>query len=223
MKLFSENSKASETANRVADMMILNLCFLAGCLPIITIGASSSAMYCVLGSRLRGESSGIVVPFFKSWKENLKTATFAFLGQMSILGLLVFSLGRVIAGFDTAPWLMGAMEWILVLALIGIYLVGGLLYAQIARYELPVAACWKNGFLLMMANPVKTIANGALFAIPAAMYLVSPGLFLRLGFVWPLFGCSLIFHLSARLMRRILKPLEERSGNRNELSDKTPA
>lgn len=223
MKLFSENSKGSETANRVADMMILNLCFLVGCLPIVTIGASSSAMYCVMGSRLRGESTAIVVPFFQSWKENLKAATFAFLGQISILGLLVFALGWVIAEFHAAPWLMGAMEWILVLALIAVYLVGGLLYSQISRYELPLAACWKNGFLLMLANPVKTIANGALFAIPVVLYLVSPGLFLRLGFVWPLFGCSLIFHLSARLVRRILKPLEERSGKRNEFPDKTPA
>ena len=223
MKLFSENSKASETADRVADMVILNFCFLAGCLPVVTIGTSVSAMYNVLGRRLRGEGAGVVAPFFQAWKENLKPACAAFLMQISVMGLLAFALGWVIGAFDAVPWFLGAVEWVLVVALIAVYLAGGLVYSQIARYELSLGACWKNGLLLMLANPIKTAANGVLLAAPALFCMAAPGLFMRLGFVWPLLGFSLIFHLSARLVRRILKPLEERSGSLNGNSDKTPA
>ena len=60
---------------RVADLMILNILCIICCIPIITIGASVTAMYYVTLKMTRNEESYIVRSFFKSFKENFKQAT----------------------------------------------------------------------------------------------------------------------------------------------------
>lgn len=57
---------------RVADLMILNFLCVICCLPIVTIGASITAMFYVTLKMVRNEESYIVRSFFKSFKDNLK-------------------------------------------------------------------------------------------------------------------------------------------------------
>ena len=65
MNFFSPHSKFAQIMTAVGEMMLLNLCWIVGSLPLITIGASNAAMYAVMGHRLRSEGSGTVVPFFR--------------------------------------------------------------------------------------------------------------------------------------------------------------
>ena len=45
MKLFSMDGKFLETFNKITDLVTLNILWLLCCIPIITIGASTSALY----------------------------------------------------------------------------------------------------------------------------------------------------------------------------------
>ncbi len=45
---FSLDSKFMQVMSRVADLIILNVIYLVTCLPVITIGAASTALYTVL-------------------------------------------------------------------------------------------------------------------------------------------------------------------------------
>ena len=45
MKLFSMDCKFLETFNKITDLVTLNILWLLCCIPIITIGASTSALY----------------------------------------------------------------------------------------------------------------------------------------------------------------------------------
>ena len=47
-KIFDLDSPFMRVLNRVADLMILNLVTLICCLPVVTIGASLTAMHYVL-------------------------------------------------------------------------------------------------------------------------------------------------------------------------------
>lgn len=60
---------------RAADLMILNIVFIICCLPIVTIGASLTALHYVTLKMVRNEESYIVKSFFKSFKQNFKQAT----------------------------------------------------------------------------------------------------------------------------------------------------
>ena len=61
MKFFSPDSKFAQIMTSFGEMMMLNLCYILACLPLVTIGAANVAMYTILGRRLREEGSGTIV------------------------------------------------------------------------------------------------------------------------------------------------------------------
>ena len=69
-KLFNIDSPVMRFLGKVADLMILNLVTLLCCIPVVTIGASLTAMHYVLLKMVRNEESYIVRSFFKSFKRD---------------------------------------------------------------------------------------------------------------------------------------------------------
>ena len=76
--------------NKMADLMILDLIALVCCIPIITIGASMTALHYMALKIVRNEEVYIVRGFWKSFKMNFRQATVIWLIQilvMLIMGL----------------------------------------------------------------------------------------------------------------------------------------
>lgn len=74
--------------NKVADLCILNIICLVCCIPIVTAGASITAMYYVTLKMVRNEEAYIVRSFFKSFKDNFKQAT--------IINLIMIAVGAIL-------------------------------------------------------------------------------------------------------------------------------
>ena len=74
-RIFNMDNKFFVFMGRVADLIILNLVCLVCCIPIITIGASLTALYYVTLKMVRNEESYIIKSFFKSFRENFKQST----------------------------------------------------------------------------------------------------------------------------------------------------
>ena len=74
-RFFSMDNKFFTFMNKVADLCILNIICLVCCIPIVTAGASITAMYYVTLKMVRNEEAYIVRSFFKSFKDNFKQAT----------------------------------------------------------------------------------------------------------------------------------------------------
>ena len=74
-RLFNMDNKFFTVMGRVADLIMLNVVFLICCLPIVTIGASLTALHYVTLKMTRNEESYIIRSFFKSFKQNFKQAT----------------------------------------------------------------------------------------------------------------------------------------------------
>ena len=67
--------------NKVADLCILNIICLVCCIPIVTAGASITAMYYVTLKMVRNEEAYIVRSFFKSFKDIPKLWNFSLLSN----------------------------------------------------------------------------------------------------------------------------------------------
>ncbi len=77
----------------IFDLLVLNILWLIGCIPIVTIGASTTAMYSVVLKLIRGEDYTVFLPFVRSFRENLKQATIIwliFLAAFALLGANLF-------------------------------------------------------------------------------------------------------------------------------------
>ena len=70
MKIFDLDGPIYRAGTEVADLLILTFYWIICSLPIITIGASTTAVFYVSGKKVRGEDAYITRDFFKSFKEN---------------------------------------------------------------------------------------------------------------------------------------------------------
>jgi len=192
-----------------ADMIVLNVCFLIGCLPVVTVGASMSALYAAMLRRQRGEGSGVFAEFWKDWKQNLRPGIACWLMQLAVTAFFTFDFWFSIRYSKSAPGLLGAVEWVSVLGLLAVTLLGSMVYPQIARFENRVRQYWKNAALLLAAYPLRAILNLLVFLPSVILFVFWRGLFLRIGFIFPLFAFSLMTYLSAKVLHRPLREMEQ--------------
>ena len=61
--------------NKICDMVCLNVLWLICCIPIITIGASTTALYTIMLKMVKNEEGYIFRGFFKAFKSNFKQST----------------------------------------------------------------------------------------------------------------------------------------------------
>lgn len=86
--MFSCDSGFSRFMNRISDLFILNILWIICSIPIITIGASTTALYSVDLKLLDNEESYIIKNFFKAFKENFKKSTILWISIIIISILL---------------------------------------------------------------------------------------------------------------------------------------
>lgn len=86
-RLFNLDNPVMQFLSRVFDLVVLNFLFLLFCIPVVTIGASLSALYYVSLKLVRGEEPYIWRNFIKAFRQNLKQGTIVW-----ILLLLSFAL-----------------------------------------------------------------------------------------------------------------------------------
>ena len=202
MRFFDPNSKFAQVMTAVGEMMLLNLCWIVASLPLVTIGAANTAMYTVMGRRVREEGSGTVVPFFQAWWRDLKISTLFWVAQVLISSSLTMILLLPLPGF---------LKVVAVVLLVLVTLVFTTIYPQIARYRNRWFPCLRNSLILLVLRPGWVLLNLGLFLLPVVLFLLFPMDFLRFGFLWLVIGFSTLFFVSAEIMQKVLQPLEELS------------
>ena len=205
MRFFSPDSKFFQFMTAVAEMMLLNVCWIIASLPLITMGAANIAMYTIIGRWLRQESSGTVTPFFQAWWRNLKQGILFWVVQLFV----TCSLGMIL--FLPLPT---ALKVIAVIFLILVTLTFSTIYPQIARFRNRRFAYLRNAVFLLALKPGRVLLNSVVLLLPVILFLLVPVETLRFGFVWILFGFSILFYLSARIMQKVFLPLEEISAKK---------
>ena len=85
---------------RIADFVVLNLLWVLCSIPIITIGASTTALYTVMLKIVKNEEGYLVKGFFKAFRENFK--------QSTVIWLVFLALGIVLLVDFSALRLMSA-------------------------------------------------------------------------------------------------------------------
>ena len=101
-----------------ADVMVLAILWVICSLPIITVGASTTAFYSVMMKLVVGEESYVVRSFFKAFKENFKISTIVWLIMGTIGGLVCTSLYIVFNSSKVGSKLFYALPFYLLVLII---------------------------------------------------------------------------------------------------------
>lgn len=200
-KLFRMDSPLMRFLTKIADLMVLNILFCVTSIPLITIGASWTALYSVTLKMVRDEEGSVSRSYFRSFRQNFRQATLLWLGVLVVLALLVLDI-RVLNGMagGTAPGLLRV--GVEILALLGI-MVLQYLFPSLARFEASLADTLKNACIMALAHLPKTALMTAA-AVGAVWITLINNTTIAIGLmVWPLIGFSLMAFGNSGILRKI--------------------
>lgn len=218
MKFLSYDSKFSQVMLRVCYACWLNLIWFVCSIPIVTVGASTTALYYVMLKLARGEEGNVTTMFFRSFKENFKQATVLWLimlGAGIFLGLdgyILVNLRRTAAG----PL---AVFWTILLAVV---IAAAVFYVIVLIYLFPLVASVRNTNRAMLKNSFLIGAHYLfctilVFAIHFAVFFVTVRFFTPL----LLLGEGLSAMLSSILLWRVIDACTYDPDEEDEDEEKT--
>jgi uncharacterized membrane protein YesL len=173
--IFDINNPIMRYVIKVFDCMCLSVLWLVMCLPVFTIGASTTAMFAVIHRYIRLEEESLWKLYWKSFREEFKRTTLCTLVALGILALLVVD-ALVFRTMVLKGQLLGNLYW-LILLLIGIEATWlTYLFAYVERFTGGVKDTMRFSFLMMILHPVKSLTILALVLGSGALVILAPGL-----------------------------------------------
>ena len=189
--------------DRMADLLVLNLVTLLMCLPVVTAGASLTAMHYVLLKLVRGEEGYIVKPFFRSFKQNFFQATALWLIFCAMWASMLSSLAVISqSSAEEPPWVLFAIP----VAALFLWTVMIYAFALLSRYENSVFRTLFNALSLTFGEFPRSLEMLVITLLPAA-------LFLRTSYALPflvLLGLSVPGYACAMVYDPVFRKIEER-------------
>jgi uncharacterized membrane protein YesL len=143
---FSLEGPFYKYGSMLADIMILSLVWLVCSIPLVTIGASTSALFYVTTRRIANREGYILRDFWKGFKTNFKRATVIWLLLVLLVLILVFNILNIGVVGNMAVFMLPLQICFLIeAALISTYL-----FPLTARFDMGVKQTLKSAFF--MAN-----------------------------------------------------------------------
>ncbi|MDO4977258.1 MAG: YesL family protein [Eubacteriales bacterium] len=197
----------TDTVGRVVDYFCLNLIFMITCLPIITIGCSSSAMYYVIFHMLEDKDAHLTRQYLKAWKDNFVKSTILWIFALFLLALSYECISFLShMGLGTMTLLFYA------LLLLFLYLLCSTLiffFSLQARFENTLKQTLKNAWILAMRNPKISIVGIFIELFPVILAFLAPGLTYTIIGAMLLIGFAFQFYLLSRLFFPLYEMLAE--------------
>jgi len=198
MKLFNIESPLMRFFTKVGDLILLNFLWILCCLPVVTIGASTTAMYsCLLN---RSIESSTVKRFIKSFVDNFWQATVLFVVAM-IGWFLVFVNIRFYMNYLTEAPLV--VQVILMIPSIIILTVLSYFFPLQARFVNKIRKTMKNAMLISVANFPLSILITVINLLPIIIILINVGIFLKALVFFVMMGGTTIAYVNSFLLLRV--------------------
>lgn len=211
MKLLDPDSPIMSFLARVADLVILNVLWLLCCLPVVTAGASTTAMYHVVRHLQEDSISSVTRDFFRSFKSDFRQATPVYLLLLIPTAAVVMNAwilsaqsSDVVPVYVRAIWMVSALMLTFVVSVV---------YPVMAYFDDTVWKTLRTAAVLAVAKLPRTVLISAINLLPIIMLFVSLPFFLRISIFWLLIGGSLTAYLNMLILRPVFKKIiDERPG-----------
>ena len=192
--LFNPDSALMITMAQITDCIFLSLFWILGCFPVVTIGASTAALYDATYRAFRQGDKNSWQRFVRVFRENWKAGIVPTVLFLTVFVLTAWGMIRVWNAAATGAIAMGAFS---VAMAIGITVLGilSVLFPVLSRFENTTLGLLRNALLLALANLPRTFLLGALNA--AAIWLC-------FRYIFPVF---VLPALAALVGSRFLEPM----------------
>ena len=199
---FSLDSKFMQAMSRVADLIVLNVIYLVTCLPVVTIGAASTAMYTVCFRLGTAREGSLVKDYFRAFRDEFRQATLIW------LFLLLFGAACCVNIFlflGTGGW-MHYLFFLFVLFLVIVLMMAGCAFPLLSQFRNDTKSVIRNALAFSVAYLPRTALIVAINVFPWALLLTNLYLFLQVGFLWIAIYFAAAAYINTRLLKKVFAP-----------------
>ena len=195
-KLFDYNNIVWRFMGRVADLFFLTLLWAIGSLPLVTMGASTTALYYVALKMVKNQEGYIWKSFWKSYRENLKTAAGIWCIMLGMGAARGFGLAVSFPGQGAGD---GAFFWGLLILTVFYLFWLTLVFPLTARLDTGIKGLLYLSFMTAVKN-----FSWVMFMVISSICVAALGIFV----FWPLllFGAGIIAYIHGLVLVHVIFP-----------------
>jgi uncharacterized membrane protein YesL len=185
-------------ATKVSNLFLLNILWLIFSIPIITMGAATSAVYYITLKMVKNEEGYIIKDFWYAFRQNLKQGIMIefvlLVGGIILLGDIWYflHLGNIFGYIFAAIFSIGLTIYVLTLIFI---------FPLLAKYSNTVFGTLKNAVLMSLTHLPSSIALAVLLIIMLYGFYVS----VHLMIIFSVIGASGYAYFGSILFRSIFE------------------
>lgn len=200
-RFFNMDNKFFVFMGKIADLCMLNLLCIICCIPIVTAGASLTALYYVTMKMVRNEETYIFRSFFRSFKQNFKQATVINIIMLAAAALLYIDTNIAGKMGQPAGKILGMIfaAFTLLYVMILLYV-----YPLLAKFYNSVKNTFKNAILMAIRHLPYTILMLLICACPILILFI-PSFQIQMSLIMLviLFGPAVIAYGNSHFFVRI--------------------
>ncbi len=201
-RVFNYEGPVFSSLSRLADLFWLNLLYVLCCIPLVTVGAASTALYYVTLKMAKDEEGYITRSYFKSFKDNFVQATVIWLLFLLVLVIMITDM-RIANGGTAAEIFNSSLVSNVVIVAVGVM---AIVFAMTLLYVFPILARFdntvkntiKNAFLISVRHLPYTFLMLIISVIPVVLIWFFPALLILLLIVF-----SAVAYINSKFFNKI--------------------
>jgi len=193
------------TLSKICDMIFLSIVYVIICIPIVTIGPATTALYYTTVKVIRRDRSYLFREFFKSFKLNFKKGALAGIILTIISAILAFDVMYAYelakTDYNKGSLFMGMfIAIIFIITCITLYI-----FPVLSRFEIGLKQLFKTSFFMSIRHLPSTILMIVILLVTLlAIYLIQ-----ILAFILPSVCALLISFLMERIFKKYMPKSED--------------
>ena len=200
-KIFDYDNNFFAGISKVSDTIILNFLFVICSIPIVTIGASTTALYCVSMKSTRDEDVYAVKEFFKQFKQNFKESTIIWLILLLVASFI--GLDFYMCSLMSNDILSTAFKFIFTLISIVIGFIVVYVFPLVARFENSIKNTLMNAVLMSIKHLPYTLIMLVLTLMPLVAFVLFGKYWGQIVFLDTCISFGVVAYINSMLLNKI--------------------
>lgn len=202
MKFLDIDSPIGQFLCKIGDIITLNFLWIICSLPLITLGASTTALYYTWMKQYREGGVPIHRYFFSSFKDNIRKSTAAWILSLLIASALIFDI-IFFQSLDSSAGKLG--QYFFTILLIGFIFIMLYLFPVIAAFNATLIQDFRNAFIFALSCPLATLTLFISTVIPVGLTYFAETYFGVWLFCWVFFGIGLLGRFQSRIFIELFR------------------
>ena len=166
--IFDVDGSLTKALNGFADIIVMSLWWFIGCIPLITIGASTTALYYAALKSIQQDGS-VTKNFWRSFKENWKQAT-VLEGMFVVLGVVLYVLYGMAYGDPAGS--NAVISMVFQVLFFVFLLFGSFVFPILSRFVTNIPMLFRNTLVMSLGDVPRAILIMVLNVLPVLLLFI---------------------------------------------------